>query len=205
MKGGDVSNLIDSAIDAGRHDFWGAAPWVFKENHTTVTTTESTETVDLPDDFDGLVSVVNHENTVGRKLSKLTPDEYSRMIPYAEGLSEGTPGFYKVYYDQSNAVWRLALYPVPDSEITLYVTYHTITVNGEIPNKYIGGLITGISKYLLLPGSQDWLAANQAFLMEIERLKQVDNVDVETIGRFLDSSDEPASWNFEEYVRVRAG
>lgn len=206
QKGSDFEGLIDSALIAGRDEFWGEYPWAFKEKHDIVTTTESTEAVDLPDDFEGLVSVVEQTSTAGLKLMRYATDEYDRLIPYSTSRNEGTPKIYKVYYDKMEGKWRLALYPTPSAAISLYLTYHTIADNGEIPSKYIGGLTAGIAQYLFIPGSPEWLGARQAFLSQIERLVLMDNPDVGPVTRILDSSDAPnlsvSNW-FEEYMAGR--
>lgn len=206
QKNVDFTGLIDFAIMAGRDDFWGEYPWAFKEKHDTVTTTESQETVDLPVDFEGVVSVVEQTSTPGFKLQKYETDEYDRLIPHSTGQNESTPKVYKVYYDKTEGLWRLALYPTPNAAISLYLTYHTIADNGEIPKKYIGGLTAGIAQYLFIPGSQGWLGAHQAFLSQVERLALMDNPDVGPVTKVLDSSDEPklniGNW-FEEYIAGR--
>jgi hypothetical protein len=201
--GVDFNKLVTVAVTNGLDDFWGAVSWAFKEKHDTLTTTGSSETVNLPDDFEGLLSVVHHQDITGQKLIKMTPDEYDRMIPNSAGQNEGDPCYYKIYYDEDT--WKLSMYPTPDSAITLYLTYHTVENGGVIPDKYIGGLIATISKYIYMPGSKEWIGAQQASLMEIERLKSVDSPDIEKMGRFLDASDEPHEWDFEEYMRVRQG
>jgi hypothetical protein len=200
-EGKNTNKLIDIAINKGTKDFWGSAPWAFKERHTTKTTTASQETVDLPEDFQGLVSVVERETTRGQKLYKLVQDEYDRLIPDSAGQTEGTPDYYKVYFDDDR--WKLALYPTPNDAMTLYITYHTLHSSQESPDKYIGGLVTTIGKFLFMPGSAAWFGAYNASLAEIERLKQVDNPDVEAISRMLDSSSDPIPWDFEEYVGGR--
>jgi len=181
-----IKELIKQAIIDGKNDFRGAFPWAFKEVHDTVTTTASEETVELPDDFEGLLSVVEHTSISGYKLRKYAPDSYDRLVPDSESLYEGTPLMYKVYFDDD--VWKLSLYPTPNAAINLYITYHKM---GDIPDKYIGGLKAAIAKHLAWPGSAEWQGAEKAFITEVERLKQVDNPDVEGISHFNDSSDEP--------------
>ena len=202
-KGSDMKGLIESALITGREDFWGAVPWAFKEKHTTVTASASSETVDLPDDFEGLVSVIERDSSNGFKLQKFGSDEYDRLVPYSSGLSENTPDIYKVYFDGEEGVWRLALYPTPSSATTLYLTYHTVEDGGRIPKKYIGGLVAGIAQYLFIPGSAEWNGAHTAFLSQIERLRMIDNPDVESLSRFLDNGDGPVTWEFEEYMAGR--
>ncbi len=204
--GTDMNKLVEQALESGREDFLGAAPWAFKERHDTITTTASTEAVNLPDDFEGLISVIEKDTNWGRKLQKYTPDEYDRLVPDSAGQSNNTPYAYKVYFDGSDDVWKLALYPTSSSAVTLYLTYHTMEEDGEIPNKYIGGLTAGIAQYLFMPGSERWTGAYNAFMSQIARLKLVDNPDVESISKMLDSSDAPNlnidNW-FEEYVAGR--
>lgn len=196
-KGTDINELVKSALVSGQEDFLGAVPWAFKERHTTVTTTASTESVELPDNFDGLLSVVEKETSTGGKLTKYSPDEYDRLVPDSAGQNEGTPTAYKIYFD---GVWKLALSPTPSSAITLYITYHSL--DGYIPNKFIGGLIATIAKYLYLPGSPEWNGAFSASVAEIERLKRVDTADVEGIGKVLDGGDGITEWSLEEYMRT---
>ena len=201
--GTDMDKLVKQALVSGREDFLGAAPWAFKEKHDTITTTASTETVDLPEDFEGLISVIEKDTTWGRKLQKYTPDEYDRLVPDSAGQSNNTPYAYKVYFDGSDEKWKLALYPTSSSAVTLYLTYHTIEEGGEIPSKYIGGLTAGVAQYLFMPGSTEWTGAYNAFMSQIARLKLVDNPDVESIGRMLDGGNEIVEWDFEEYIAGR--
>jgi hypothetical protein len=204
-KGGTFDKLLKGAIKAGRSDFWGAYPWAFKEKYSTVTTTESQETVDLPDDLDSIISVREKTTTNGRKLVKYASDEYDRLIPSSGDLNEGTPQMYKIYYDSEDAVWKLAMYPTPSAAITLYLHYHTMSDNGTIPDKYIAGLTAAVGKYMSPPGSVVRTNAILEFNAEVERLKLTDNVDVEPISRFHDSSDEPRDFDWSEYYRVRSG
>mgnify|MGYP000951979417 CR=1 FL=1 len=188
MKGKDTEKLIDKAIALGYEDFWGSAPWAFKERHDTVTTTAATETVDLPSDFEGIVSLVERTSDDGRRLQKLSPDEYDRLIPYSADLSNDTPAYFKVYFDKADDVWKLALYPTPDAAISLHLTYHTIEDGGDIPAKYIGGLTAMIGKYLTMPGSIDRMGALSQANVEIERMKKIDGPNSETsVGRVLDA------------------
>ena len=200
----DSEKLIDTAIELGYNDFIGAVPWAFREKHTTLTTTGSQETVDLPDDFDGIISLTEHTSASGFKLQKYAVDQYDHLIPYSGGQSENTPKIYKVYYDGEEGVWQLALYPTPDSAISLYLSYQTMGDGAEIPAKYIGGLTAGIAQYLFIPGSKEWNGAHMAFLSEVERLKMADDPDAGTITKVLDASDVAPSWDFEEYV-TRSG
>lgn len=196
-------NLIKQAIAMGLSDFCGAYNWAFREIHDTITTTESSETVDLPSDFVGIVSLREHTSSSGYMLRHVGADEYDRTIPDSTALNEGTPKMYKVYYDDNEGVWRVALYPTPDAAITLYLSYHSLGVT--VPEKYVGGITAAVAKHLAYPGSTEWMSANNAMLMEIERLKVVDNIGVGTISKVHDSSDEPTSWDFIEYMRVGQG
>ena len=130
-------------------------------------------------------------------------DEFDRLIPDSEGMSTRTPEYYKVYYDLATGKWNIDLYPTPSGAITLYLTYHALAhENHNIPDKYVGGLVTAAGKYLAVPGSQQWLTANAAFLTEIDRLTLVDDVRVGVVSKILDSSDEPRPWDFSEYMRT---
>ena len=189
-KSAELEKLISLAIPMGTEDFWGSYPWAFKEKHDTITTTASTETVDLGSDFEGLISVIEKTSSKGGKLYKLSPDEYDRLIPDSASNSEGTPKYYKVYYDQEDKVWKLALYPTPSDAISLYVTYQILPIGDDgVPSKYISAQIVAISKYLHLPGSPEWMSANVALQPEINRLQMADSVDYEKISKVLDSSD----------------
>lgn len=202
-KGKEINKFIKNIVAMGKNDFRGAYPWAFKETHGTITTTESSETVELPSDFEGLGGVVEHETLSGRKLRKYSPDMYDELVPYSEGLNEGTPQIYKIYYDDNDGVWKLALYPTPDSAISLYISYHVIGDN--IPDKFIGGIIAACGKYFYMPGSLERRAAIDEFEREVARLILVDSPDVEPISKVLDSADDPLNWSFSEYMRVGQG
>lgn len=197
--------LVDDAVGFGLRDFYGAWPWAFKEAHEELTTTASDKTVVLPKTFDGMVSIIEDTSSNGRKLIRMVADEFDRLIPDSEGMSTGTPKYYKVYYDQTTGNWKVDLYPTPSAAITLYLTCHTLANdNQEIPDKYIGGFVAGAAKYLALPGSADWNMAQAAFNGELDRLRLVDNVVVESVSRVTDSSDQPRLWDFSEYMRTGA-
>ena len=51
-KSKGMNNLIEASILGGLDDFWGAYPWAFKEAYVPITTTESKETVNLPENFE---------------------------------------------------------------------------------------------------------------------------------------------------------
>jgi hypothetical protein len=174
-----IDNLIDDAIIAGKEDFWAAAPWVFKEKHDTLTTTASSETVNLPEDFDGILSVREKTSTHGLKLVRMTASEYDRAIPYSGSHSEGTPRYYKVYYDDTDRIWKLALFPVSSAAISLYLTYMVLADSGDSSKKYTAGIIAAVGKYLTMPGSPEKDRAILQFKVEIERLEANDNPDKE--------------------------
>lgn len=178
---------MEDAIIAGLDDFWASAPWVFKENSTTVSTTNGQETIDLPDDFAGLLSVRERETDDGRKLIKLSKSEYDRLVPYSADISNNTPAYYKLYYNSDDGVWKLALYPTPDAAIDLYINYHVIEVGGQVPEKYTAPLVAAVGKYIYMPGSEQRSATMNEFVAEVERIKREDDPDVEEPGKFLDA------------------
>lgn len=180
-----VTDAIGGAIVAGYEDFWNSYHWAFKEMHDTLTTTADQETVDLPDDFEGIVSVVERTSDKGRKLSKMTPEEYDRLLPYSGDYTHSTPEYYKVYYDRADDLWKLALYPTPDSAISLYITYHILEDNTDPPNKFVAALMPAVWKYMFIPGSPEYQAAHNSFIIEVERLKMTDDPNREGVSRFL--------------------
>jgi len=202
-KGKDFEKLLDFAIMNGINDFVGALPWAFREKNDTVTTTVSSSTVELPDDFDAIISITEHTTANGRKLIRYSSDEFDRLVPYSEDMNADTPQIYKIYFDYNSGVWKLGLYPTPDAAISLYVSY--LSLPKDAPDKYIGGVIAAIGKYMYSPGSEGRMAAIAQYNAEIERIRRVDNVDASPITRVQDSGDEPLEFNWDEYLRVRAG
>jgi len=184
-----IEKLVDRAIIMGKNDFWSAYPWAFKEKHDTLTTAASTETVDMPGDFEGICSIRERESDNGRKLIRLGADEYDRRIPYSADLAQDKPAYYKIYFDAADNLWKAALYPTPNAAYTLYLTYHIIEDVGIIPEKYDAGLTAFVGKYIWLPGTAERQAAIEQSIIELERLKQVDDPDVETPTRFLDANE----------------
>jgi len=176
-------------------------PWAFREKADTVTTTVGTSIVELPDDFDALLSITEHTTTNGRKLVKYAVDEFDKLVPYSEDFNSDTPSIFKIYFDYENGIWKLGLYPTPDAAISLYVSYLALTT--DAPDKYIAGLIAAIGKYMYPPGSEGRNYAIRQFNAEVERMREVDNVDVAPITKIQDGSDEPLAWNFEEYIAGR--
>lgn len=183
-----INDLIDDAILAGKEDFWTAAPWVFKEKHDTLTTTASTETVDLPDDFDGILSIRERTSANGQKLVKMTASQYDQMMPYSASHSEDTPRYYKVYYDDTDEIWKVALFPVPSAAISLYLTYMVMGDSSDSGKKYTAGIVAAVGKFLTMPGSVEKDKAILQFNAEIERLKSEDDPDKELPQRIMDSS-----------------
>jgi hypothetical protein len=186
-KAGDVKRIVKTAVRNGILDFWGAYHWAFKEKSDSITTTENQEITNLPDDFAGIFSVDEHVTSNGRALVIMAPDEYDLQYPYVEGRAAGTPRYCKIFQD--DGVWKIAVFPKPDSAVTLNLRYHTIYQNGEIPDKYIGGVSTFSAKFLWLPGTPEYRAAVIAANSELERLKVVNDPEVGDISRILDSSD----------------
>lgn len=183
----EAEKLVDAAIILGKEDFWAAYPWAFKRNDTTLTTVASTETVDMPNDFEGICSIREHQSDNGRKLIRLNEDEYDRLIPYSADLATDTPSYYKIYYNSDDQIWRAAFYPTPNAAITLYLTYHVIEDVGTIPNKYTAGLVATIAKYLVPTWSKERRAASEEAAKEVVKLIGQDDPDVEVPSRFLDA------------------
>lgn len=195
--------FITMAIRFGKKDFHGAFPWAFREKHDTITTTGSQSWVTLPDDLDGIISVREKTTSQGRKLRKFAPDEYDRLFPDPVSMRTRTPEVYKIYYDDEESEWRLDMYPAPGSAITLYLAYQTLEQGGVIPDKYVAGLKIAIDRFMIPSGNINaWNMATAAFNVEIERLKLVDNIDVEGISKKQDSADIPVPWSFSEWMRT---
>lgn len=201
--GKEDRKFITMAIKFGKKDFHGAYPWAFREKHGEITTTGSRSWVTLPDDLDGILSIREKTTSRGRKLTKYAPDEYDRLFPASETMSTDTPKVYKIYYDDEVNEWRLDMYPAPSAAITLYVDYQTLEQGGTIPDKYVGGLKIAIERFMIPLGNINaWNLATIAFNAEIERLKVVDDIDVEGISKKQDSSDMPIPYSFSEYMRT---
>jgi len=178
--------FLNSAYSLGLGDFWGAYPWAFKEKRTTVATTASQEHVVLPDEFEGMVSLIEWATDDGRKLRYMPSDEYDRLVPYSADLSTSTPAYYKIVYDYDSGLWRAYLYPTPDAAISLQLIYHVIADDGGvIPDKYSAALFAHISKFLVLAGTKEyWSAANAAEAEDL-RLSRGDEPYHSKVSRFL--------------------
>ncbi len=186
LKGKELEDLIKTAVRMGQYDFYNAYPWAFRETTDTITATSGQETVDLPENFIGLLTVREKDTTYGRLLIKLEPEVYDRLLPDSASRTNNKPKYFKVYYNGSDGVWQLALYPTPDTGITLYINYHKDYEGENIPDKYTAGVLAAIAKYLAVPGSQEYLTADTAFNIEVKRLYDItDNPDLTVPTTFL--------------------
>jgi hypothetical protein len=184
----DATGIVDMALQAGKRDFSNSHNWTFRQKSDTVTTTAAQETVDLPTDFDGMLSVRERTTTDGRKLIELPADEYDRQIPYSADLTNDTPKYYKAAYDVNSGIWQLFLYPTPNAAISLYITYLTSNVD-NIPEKFLPALLSCIAKYIVLPGSKEHWSATNTANAEMARLIPMDTPSQSGISRMLEEEE----------------
>ena len=184
----DARGVIDLALLAGKRDFMNANRWMFRRKADTLTTTAATETVDLPDDFDGMISVREKTTTDGRKLIELPSDEYDRQVPSSADLTNDTPKYYKIDYNAANGIWKLYLYPTPNAAISLYLSYLSSSIE-SVPEKFLPAYMACIAKYIVLPGTKEhWSAINTANA-EMARLIPMDTPSQSDVSKFLEEEE----------------
>jgi len=194
----DATGIMRLAQIVGKQDFINSHAWTFKQKTEILTTTAGTETVDLPSDFDGIISLIERTSTHGNKLLELPTDEYDRNIPYSTSLTNDTPKYYKVDYEANYGIWRLYLYPTPSAAISLYLSYLSSSVEG-VPEKFMPAYMACIAKYIVLPGSPEHMSATNTANMEIDRMILVDTPSHSEVSKILEEEEATQPRNYKWY------
>lgn len=117
----DINSEIQDAIQTAIDVYQSQPLWFLQGYSTTITTTASTRTVDLPTDLSDLEYITNVKMRVGSSTDyDLENYEFSTLEKLNNGDDfYGIPVFYSVYQG------LMYLYPIPDSgNYTLLISYY---------------------------------------------------------------------------------
>lgn len=122
------------------HNYWRGM-----EGVTTATTTDGTETVDVPSTVSLIYTVRQTGTAPYAKLRYYHPTKFHEILPQPTQYSEGKPTCYTWWQG------KLYLYPIPDATYTLTIYNYKKPVNMKIYSTgtatYATSVVTGSSTY----------------------------------------------------------
>ena len=164
-----------SAVNNSQEEFANSRKWGFLRTSGSLTTTDGTREVSLPDNFGsfynvrGSVVITSPSANSGDVVQIMTLDEWMNDN-WEDGSSEGTPGYMYVEGDNAN------FSPVPDAEYVVSIKYYkrpadigntsdTLT----IPDKYSEAL----KKMVWLRLQEDGYSAVQELQITEDRVQKL--------------------------------
>ena len=185
----NVDDLVTNAIALAGPFAWKAHPWQFKRREKTITTSTSTEYVELPDDFGGFVGLTySSGSTEGWKLRYYAEDTYELYFPNPSILSEDAPRICKIVKDYDSNKWRAYFTPIPDSAYSLSLIYSRDWGNIE---DFPGGfedLVLSAAWIFMYPGGSEQKSSAQinyrhALRTVIDDIDPIHRARVDTVRR----------------------
>lgn len=170
-----IDDFINSVIDAGFAEFWGARAWPFRRVSYTIPVTVSANPYTLPSDFMAFFSIVDQTTGRGRQIPYRSKSEFDMMFPNPSVIGGNNPVAFTVSKEQGANTWSLYFAPIPAVGQVLKSVYLTKTPAGIelIDDEYISGVIAACTKKLFAPNSKDYAAAVAACRAEYDRLETI--------------------------------
>ena len=157
----NFQRLVTEWANEALHEIWTGKgmektpKWWFLQVTATFNTVASQMTYDLPSTIDGLKVYSLRQKTDDVKLTYLDQRDFDQRFPDPDDQSGGgNPLWYTIYgRDSTTKKPYLRLFPIPASEITMYLRYMTVmdTYDNDtstdtviLPDKYDSVLLDGI-------------------------------------------------------------
>lgn len=172
----DINDRVNAAIEIGIPAFWGAWNWYFKRKQVTFSVTATATSYDAPDDFGGLVKIVEQDSTSGGDLAFFAQEEFNRLFPKPAGDASGRPVAVTCFMDAGD--WKLQFYPRPNVAMDFDLVYEIDTAHSveEIPKGFEDGVVIWCAKYIPRMASSAGLAMEQRAQIVLRQLQLQNNV-----------------------------
>lgn len=174
-----IDDFVETCIEAGMGDFWGARRWPFRRRSYTLPIAVSANPYTLPEDYAAISSIVDTSETYGIPLVSLDKETFDKTFPDPSDYAAGSARYFTVGLEQGENAWQIWFAPLPDVGDTVKLVYFTETPKDPsiIPDRYISGLIAACAKFLFRLGSKErhdaWMMAEA----EYNRLETIPTFD----------------------------
>ena len=191
LEGDGLEAHIKLSISMGLNEFWGAKNWSWATRKMTMTWTSATSEQALDGDVIGFRSVRELSSPHGKKLIYKPLEEFELEIPYPEAHPSTDPQVFTIYYNTTKKQWLVRMYNLPSSGMTTEWVVYTNKPDDiqRVPDKFIGGLVSCIAKYLYKLGTAQRVQAINEYYEELKKLEVRDNPFQGKVFRHLDSTE----------------
>ncbi len=191
LKVPDALQYTQRAIQSGLQRFWGASKWSFKGGTYKLVISAASDSYDLPDNFDSMITLREETSNKGLKLSFMEKEAFDAFVPKQSAWSSNNPYHYTIFYEE-NGKRVISVYPRPSST-TLYLHYLKTTPADvtRVPDKFQGGVESAISMSIFLPGKSSRKVAYNEFREEVKRLEVQDKQDMSKYLKYKTEADIP--------------
>lgn len=171
----DLDALVDTAIDLGLSELWNARSWSWRTKTTSIDTSTSAVSYDLPSDFDGVKSVKEDTSLTGQPMFYLPKEEFDAHFPRPGAYGSDYPSHYTIWYEEDENRWKIAFFPLPSiSNIDIVIFTTAPGAIDNIPGKAQGALLVCMEQYLYPSATTERKRAAEAYG---EKLKQLETAD----------------------------
>lgn len=177
IASGDRSDRVNRAIELGSDEFWGSWDWFFTNKEITFSVSDTATSYDLPDDFGGLIKIVEQANSSGGDLTYKHKDDFDGMIPLPSGEATGTPILVTTYMDDGK--YKIAFHPRPNGAMDFNLFYkirRPLSV-AAIPNAFTSGVMVACAKYIPRMDSPNGMILERRYEATLRRLKVMNKVN----------------------------
>ena len=118
METTDIAEYLEFVIDSGMNDLWNKENWSFRSRSYTLVT-DGTGTYQMPEDFEGVISVRETGSQNGNDLDIYTKEEYDSMITKPSAHAAGYPQAMCFYYNSNEGRWYADVFPTPTGTMNI--------------------------------------------------------------------------------------
>ena len=190
-----VQERASISLELGFMEVWGSYPWKVRRKATTLTTTASQASDNLPEDFEMVIWVGAQKSGQKRYIAIREEEWFDLAYPMPTDDSNQLPQDCKIVYNEASPAksWKIHWWRIPDQAYTIPVAYHRkgdVQFFPKLPTHMIGAVLA--SALAFFKGN---VAERQAYdQMAFQKILQAQVVDKTTSGVFPVFGDDPG-WN----------
>jgi len=176
-----INDLVDSAVETGFAQVWGAYEWKIRRAESTdLTCTTSQAYTVLPDDLESVDSIVVIDGTSSFWVDLKGEGNFEMDYPYPSGHATGKPYAGKVVFNSAAQGNRWLIYwcRIPNSAYSLRVIYQRVGSEAlipQLPSYMLAAVVDRCLEYTLPPG-EGRLAQHQAANSSLKKAIQSDEM-----------------------------
>lgn len=143
-----LNDVAHSALEMAYSEVWGSYRWTVRHTQTTLTTTASGATTNLPADFERAIWMGLQYTGNKHRIAIKEEEWFDLHYPYPADDAEGKPIVCKLVFSPGAAAsdWKVYWWRVPDAAYTIALAYDRAANIGEfekLPSHMLKAVMAG--------------------------------------------------------------